>query len=259
MLQYVDSLPFLPHLHPPPIVQGLLSVLKKLKGSAEQEVRIVLLGLDNAGKTTLLKSLASEDVNTITPTQVRGNDVLKLSHTHTDTHAEDVFVPFILIQSSPHEQMSHFKNIITSCPSFSVSDKQGASARSIFSMIWKMTSLHRSIGLYFYQCSFSRDISYFHGPLTQDYKKQGDCFKSCGTSWTIAVAHSNGIQMAFAFLSRCEMKWELLQYTRFNQNQYSHDFRMSIPLNSTFNNLSAGNYLPELHPLNTFSYSTQTL
>uniref|UniRef100_A0A8C7YFF9 ADP ribosylation factor like GTPase 3, like 2 n=1 Tax=Oryzias sinensis TaxID=183150 RepID=A0A8C7YFF9_9TELE len=35
----------------------------------DQEVRIVLLGLDNAGKTTLLKSLASEDVNTITPTQ----------------------------------------------------------------------------------------------------------------------------------------------------------------------------------------------
>lgn len=52
-------------------VQGLLSVIEKLKGSTEQEVRIVLLGLDNAGKTTLLKSLASEDVNTITPTQVK--------------------------------------------------------------------------------------------------------------------------------------------------------------------------------------------
>lgn len=54
-----------------PYVQGLLSVIEKLKGTTEQEVRIVLLGLDNAGKTTLLKSLASEDVNTITPTQVR--------------------------------------------------------------------------------------------------------------------------------------------------------------------------------------------
>lgn len=53
-------------------LQGLLSVIEKLKGTTEQEVRIVLLGLDNAGKTTLLKSLASEDVNTITPTQVRG-------------------------------------------------------------------------------------------------------------------------------------------------------------------------------------------
>lgn len=35
----------------------------------------MLLGLDNAGKTTLLKSLASEDVNTITPTQVRRGGV----------------------------------------------------------------------------------------------------------------------------------------------------------------------------------------
>uniref|UniRef100_A0A669PXE6 ADP-ribosylation factor-like protein 3 n=1 Tax=Phasianus colchicus TaxID=9054 RepID=A0A669PXE6_PHACC len=34
-----------------------------------QELRIVLLGLDNAGKTTLLKCLASEEVSTITPTQ----------------------------------------------------------------------------------------------------------------------------------------------------------------------------------------------
>ncbi|XP_016363135.1 ADP-ribosylation factor-like protein 3 isoform X1 [Sinocyclocheilus anshuiensis] len=49
--------------------KGLLSVMQKLKGSTELELRIVLLGLDNAGKTTLLKCLASEDVNTITPTQ----------------------------------------------------------------------------------------------------------------------------------------------------------------------------------------------
>lgn len=33
-------------------------------------MRILLLGLDNAGKTTLLKALASEDVSHITPTQV---------------------------------------------------------------------------------------------------------------------------------------------------------------------------------------------
>lgn len=53
-----------------PRPQGLLSVIQKLKGSPEQELRIVLLGLDNAGKTTLLKRLASEEVSTITPTQV---------------------------------------------------------------------------------------------------------------------------------------------------------------------------------------------
>ncbi|KAJ8281584.1 hypothetical protein COCON_G00041030 [Conger conger] len=49
--------------------KGLFSVIEKLKASTEQEVRIVLLGLDNAGKTTLLKKLASEDLSTITPTQ----------------------------------------------------------------------------------------------------------------------------------------------------------------------------------------------
>ncbi|XP_051522685.1 ADP-ribosylation factor-like protein 3 isoform X2 [Myxocyprinus asiaticus] len=48
---------------------GLLSVLRRLKNSPEQEVRILLLGLDNAGKTTLIKQLASEDISHITPTQ----------------------------------------------------------------------------------------------------------------------------------------------------------------------------------------------
>jgi len=48
---------------------GLLSLIKKLRSNPEQELRILLLGLDNAGKTTLLKSLASEDVTHITPTQ----------------------------------------------------------------------------------------------------------------------------------------------------------------------------------------------
>jgi ADP-ribosylation factor-like protein 3 len=47
-----------------------LALLRKLRSSPEQELRILLLGLDNAGKTTLLKSLASEDVTHITPTQV---------------------------------------------------------------------------------------------------------------------------------------------------------------------------------------------
>ena len=48
---------------------GLLSILRKLKSTPDRELRILLLGLDNAGKTTILKTLASEDINTITPTQ----------------------------------------------------------------------------------------------------------------------------------------------------------------------------------------------
>ncbi|KAJ8266006.1 hypothetical protein GJAV_G00124830 [Gymnothorax javanicus] len=51
------------------VQKGLFSVIQKLKGTTERELRIVLLGLDNAGKTTLLKRLASEDVSMITPTQ----------------------------------------------------------------------------------------------------------------------------------------------------------------------------------------------
>lgn len=50
--------------------QGLLSLLRKFKSSPDRELRILLLGLDNAGKTTILKKMASEDVTHITPTQV---------------------------------------------------------------------------------------------------------------------------------------------------------------------------------------------
>lgn len=51
------------------MLQGLLSILRKLKSSPGKELRILLLGLDNAGKTTILKKLASEEVTHITPTQ----------------------------------------------------------------------------------------------------------------------------------------------------------------------------------------------
>jgi len=40
---------------------GLLSLLRKLKKS-EREARILVLGLDNAGKTTILKKLSEEDI-----------------------------------------------------------------------------------------------------------------------------------------------------------------------------------------------------
>jgi ADP-ribosylation factor-like protein 3 len=47
---------------------GLLDLLRKLKKN-DKEAKILVLGLDNAGKTTLLRLLSSEDPKETTPTQ----------------------------------------------------------------------------------------------------------------------------------------------------------------------------------------------
>ena len=47
---------------------GLLKYLRTLKRN-DKEARILVLGLDNSGKTTILKSLSEEDISTIMPTQ----------------------------------------------------------------------------------------------------------------------------------------------------------------------------------------------
>jgi len=48
---------------------GMLDkLLRTLKGT-EREARILVLGLDNSGKTTILKKLSGEDIQHITPTQ----------------------------------------------------------------------------------------------------------------------------------------------------------------------------------------------
>ena len=47
---------------------GLLGLIRKLQKS-DKEARILVLGLDNAGKTTILKTLSDEDAEKITPTQ----------------------------------------------------------------------------------------------------------------------------------------------------------------------------------------------
>jgi len=56
---------------------GLLNILKKLKKN-EKEARILVLGLDNAGKTTILKKLSEEDITHIMPTQ--GFNIKSLVH-----------------------------------------------------------------------------------------------------------------------------------------------------------------------------------
>jgi len=47
---------------------GLLSQLRVLK-KKQGEARILVLGLDNAGKTSILRSLSEENIQNIQPTQ----------------------------------------------------------------------------------------------------------------------------------------------------------------------------------------------
>merc|ERR1711934_26522 len=46
---------------------GLLTILKKVKRK-EKEMRLLILGLDNAGKTTVCKKFNGEDTSEIAPT-----------------------------------------------------------------------------------------------------------------------------------------------------------------------------------------------
>ena len=56
---------------------GLKDLLQRLK-KAQREARIVVLGLDNAGKTTILMKLCEEDPNKTKPTQ--GFNVKSISY-----------------------------------------------------------------------------------------------------------------------------------------------------------------------------------
>jgi ADP-ribosylation factor-like protein 2 len=56
---------------------GLLTILKKVKAK-EHEMRVLVLGLDNAGKTTIVKKFNGEDTSTISPTL--GFNIKTLSH-----------------------------------------------------------------------------------------------------------------------------------------------------------------------------------
>lgn len=56
---------------------GLLTILKKMR-EREKELRLLMLGLDNAGKTTLLKRFNGEDVTGAAPTL--GFNIKTLQH-----------------------------------------------------------------------------------------------------------------------------------------------------------------------------------
>lgn len=56
---------------------GLLTILKKVK-QKEREMRLLMLGLDNAGKTTVVKKFNGEDIDQISPTL--GFNIKTLQH-----------------------------------------------------------------------------------------------------------------------------------------------------------------------------------
>merc|ERR1711862_1006754 len=62
---YIPSSQYTDH---PLFEMGLLSIVKGQKRE-DKEARLLMLGLDNAGKTTVLKKMASEDISQIQPTQ----------------------------------------------------------------------------------------------------------------------------------------------------------------------------------------------
>ena len=57
---------------------GLLNLIRKQLKKQEKEMRILVLGLDNSGKTTILKALSNEDISQISPTH--GFNIKNLSH-----------------------------------------------------------------------------------------------------------------------------------------------------------------------------------
>eukprot|EP00162_Nutomonas_longa_P015693 comp22383_c3_seq1/m.54312 comp22383_c3_seq1/g.54312 ORF comp22383_c3_seq1/g.54312 comp22383_c3_seq1/m.54312 type:complete len:186 (-) comp22383_c3_seq1:56-613(-) len=66
---------------------GLLTVLKKVR-QKEKEMRLLILGLDNAGKTTILRKFNAENIDEIPPTL--GFNIKTLEHLGFSLNVWDV-------------------------------------------------------------------------------------------------------------------------------------------------------------------------
>ncbi|KAF4042436.1 ADP-ribosylation factor family [Phytophthora infestans] len=66
---------------------GLLSILKKVK-EKEKEIRVLMLGLDNAGKTTILKKFMGQEITEISPTL--GFDIHTLEYKNFKLNVWDI-------------------------------------------------------------------------------------------------------------------------------------------------------------------------
>ncbi|KAJ3067837.1 ADP-ribosylation factor protein 3 [Podochytrium sp. JEL0797] len=50
------------------LTDGLFSLLRRFRRESDKQARFLILGLDNAGKTSILKRLAQEDIVEVKPT-----------------------------------------------------------------------------------------------------------------------------------------------------------------------------------------------
>lgn len=104
----------------------------------EQEARILVLGLDNAGKTTALKKLADEDVTHTMPTQVRAAPPQPPSFSRA-------FVELTAVSIAVHESIRLFVAAEIEMPEIFLS--------------WKRT---RVLGQFVMQCSWRRSFEKLH-------------------------------------------------------------------------------------------------
>ena len=75
---------------------GLLQLLRKLKRS-DSEARILVLGLDNAGKTTILKKMGDENADNVMPTQ--GFNIKTLVKEGFKLNMWDIGGPFLWLRA----------------------------------------------------------------------------------------------------------------------------------------------------------------
>lgn len=94
---------------------GILDRLLRTLKRADREVRILVLGLDNSGKTTILKKLSGEEIQHITPTQ--GFNVKSLVQADLKMNVWDVggnIFTFVLTNIQGRKQFDLIGEIILS-------------------------------------------------------------------------------------------------------------------------------------------------
>ena len=66
---------------------GFLTIVRKLR-QKEKEMKILIIGLDNAGKTTIVKKFNNEPTDTVEPTL--GFDIKTLEHRGFNQRGEEI-------------------------------------------------------------------------------------------------------------------------------------------------------------------------